>query len=93
MRGWRIVLASAGCGAILLAAVLLGTLLAPAPATLEEAAAIALRAEGIRFQRVSIKTVGCIPAPENCQSYSGDIIVMGEQPARGRDPMPAHAPG
>lgn len=38
----RIGLASAACGATLLAAVLLGTLLVPAPATLEAAAAVTL---------------------------------------------------
>jgi len=81
-----------GCGsgwqarraATLLAAGLLGILPFQASATLEAAAAAALRRRNISFQRVAIESAGCIPAPENCQSYSSDIVVVGERPARGR---------
>jgi hypothetical protein len=84
MHWLRMMLVGVGCTAVLFSAELLGRALAPAPLTLEGATAAALWERGIPFRRVSLEAVGCIPAPENCQSYSGDIVVIDERPARGR---------
>jgi hypothetical protein len=46
------------------------------PATTQSAIAAALDEQSIAYQRVEVVRSGCIPAPEQCQVYVAEVVVI-----------------
>jgi hypothetical protein len=66
-----------GLGALLIGAVILALpmRLLP-PTTTQTAIAAALDEQAITYQRVEVVQGGCIPAPEHCQVYVAEVVVI-----------------
>ncbi|HWQ16167.1 MAG TPA: hypothetical protein VNL77_25425 [Roseiflexaceae bacterium] len=84
MRRTTLALVCAGCGLATMAALWLGAWLAPGPATLDAAVALAPRDRGVPYREVRVEEARCVPAWETCLRYIADVEVLGERPARGR---------
>jgi hypothetical protein len=74
-----------GLSALLIGAVILAlrVRLLP-PTTTQSAIAAALDEQAIAYQRVEVVQGGCIPAPEHCQVYVADVVVVAVYQHKGR---------
>jgi hypothetical protein len=54
------------------------------PATTQSAIAAALDEQSIAYQRVQVVQGGCMPAPEHCQVYVTEVIVVAGYQHKGR---------